>query len=313
MFLSNYKTIFTMKKFKKFSKDLFGITAGSAIAGFGLALFLIPFKASPGGVAGVAQIFYYFFEFKPGIVMLVINIPLFIIGIIIFGHLFGLKTIIGMTLLSFFTDYFSSKSFLDFSGLTEYLYSINSQANSLTDNTLLGVLAGSLFLGAGIGFVVKFNGSTGGSDIPALLLRKYFGFSMGTSFLIVDTFIIFIVGITFKNANLILWAFLSLYITTKATDYVIEGMSYTKGVFIISDQMDAIRSFILNDLNRGCTILSGKGGYSNEEKNVLYIAIHQRELPKLKQAVKEMDPKAFMVVNDAYETQGEGFTEWDEV
>lgn len=309
----NRFNVTTAKKVKKFIKDISGIIFGSAIAGFGLALFLIPFKASPGGAAGVAQIFYYIFNFKPGISMLVINIPLFIIGLIIFGKLFGLKTIIGMFFLSIFTDYFSTNSFLKISGLSEYLYNINSQAVSLTDNTLLGVLAGSLLLGGGIGFVVKFNGSTGGSDIPALLIRKYFGLSLGTSFLIIDTIIIFIVGITFKNANLILWGFLSLYITTKATDYVMEGMSYTKGVFIISDKMEEIRQYILNTLSRGCTILSGRGGYTDKEKNIIYIAIHQRELPRLKQAVKEIDKKAFMVVNDAHETQGEGFNEWEDV
>ncbi len=310
--LKNHIKIVTIKDIKRFFRDTTGIIAGCAIAGFGLALFLIPYKASPGGAGGIAQVFFYIYDFKPGVVMLIINIPLFIIGMLIFGKTFGIKTLIGMFFLSIFTDFFSSKTFTELNVLQDFIYRINEQTVSFTDIYLLGVIAGSLLLGAGVGIVVKFNGSTGGSDIPALLIRKYFGLSMGTSFLLIDSVIITIVGIIFKDPNLILWGFLALYVTTKATDYVIEGMSYTKGVFIISEKMDKIKEYILVELNRGCTILQGKGGFTGEEKNVLYIAIHQRELPKLKEKVKELDKRAFMVVNDAYETNGEGFKEWDD-
>ncbi len=286
-------------------KDMSGIFFGCAVGGLGLSLFLIPFKASPGGAAGIAQIFFYFFNIPAGLLMLLINIPLFIIGIIIFGKMFGIKTLFGIFSLSFFTDLFASERFTGASFLKDFIFKINEQSVSFTNEILLAVVAGSLLLGVGVGFVIKFNGSTGGSDIPALLLRKYFGLTVGTSYLMIDTFVIFGVGIIFKDPNLILWGFISLYITTKGTDFIVEGMSYTKELFIISSKSDEIREFIINDLDRGCTLLRGEGGYTGEEKDVIYLALHTRELPKIKGAVKNIDPLAFIVVNDAYEVMGD--------
>lgn len=286
-------------------RDMGGIFGGCVIGGFGLSLFLIPFKASPGGAAGVAQIFYHFFNIPAGLLMLFINVPLFIIGIIIFGKMFGIKTLWGIFLLSFFTDLFASSRFTGAYFLKDFIFKINDLSFSFTNEIFLAVVAGSLLLGVGVGFVIKFNGSTGGSDIPALLLRKYFGLTVGTSYLMIDTFVIFGVGIIFKDPNLILWGFISLYITTKATDFIVEGMSYTKELFIISGKSDEIREFIINELDRGCTLLRGEGGYTGEEKDVIYLALHTRELPKVKGAVKNIDPLAFIVVNDAYEVMGD--------
>jgi uncharacterized membrane-anchored protein YitT (DUF2179 family) len=286
-------------------KDMAGIFFGCAIGGFGLSLFLIPFKASPGGAAGIAQIFYYLFNFPAGLLMLLINIPLFIIGVFVFGKMFGIKTLWGIFALSFFIDVFASERFTGASFLKDFTFRINGQSVSFTNEIFLAVVAGSILLGVGVGFVIKFNGSTGGSDIPALLLRKYFGLTVGTSYLMIDTFVIFGVGIIFKDPNLILWGFISLYITTKATDFIVEGMSYTKELFIISGKADDIREFIINELDRGCTLLRGEGGYTGEEKDVIYVALHTRELPKIKATVKIIDPMAFIVVNDAYEVMGD--------
>jgi len=286
-------------------KDMVGIFFGCALGGLGLSLFLIPFKASPGGAAGIAQIFFYIFNVPAGLLMLLINIPLFIIGVIVFGKMFGLKTLWGIFSLSFFTDIFASQKFIGAFFLKDFIFRINEQSVSFTNEIFLAVVAGGILLGVGAGFVIKFNGSTGGSDIPALLLRKYFGLTVGTSYLMIDTFVIFGVGIIFKNPNLILWGFISLYITTKGTDFIVEGMSYTKELFIISGKSDEIREFIINELDRGCTLLRGEGGYTGEEKDVIYLALHTRELPKVKGAVKNIDPFAFIVVNDAYEVMGD--------
>jgi uncharacterized membrane-anchored protein YitT (DUF2179 family) len=286
-------------------KDLAGIICGCAIGGIGLSLFLIPFKASPGCAAGVAQIFYYLLNIPEGFMMLAINIPLFIIGVIIFGKLFGIKTLWGIFWLSFFTDAFNSDAFLSAGFLKDFLFRINDQTVSFTNEVFLGVVAGSLLLGLGAGLVIKFNGSTGGSDIPALMIRKYFGFTVGMSYFMIDSIIIFAVGIIFRNPNLILWGFVSLYITTKRTDFVVEGLSYTKELFIISSDSEKIKNYILKDLDRGYTLLKGEGGYTGEQKDVIYVALHTRELPKIKAQIKEVDPKAFVVVNDAYEVFGD--------
>jgi uncharacterized membrane-anchored protein YitT (DUF2179 family) len=270
-------------------RDFAGIIAGCAVAGFGLAMFLIPFKASPGGAAGVAQVFFY----------------LFIIGVIVFGRMFGVKTMWGILWLSLFTDFFASDFFTGAELIKAFLYHSADHGAAFTNETLLAVTAGSILLGMGCGLVIRFNGSTGGSDIPALLIRRYFGFTVGMSYLMVDGIIIFTVGIIFKNANLILWGFISLYITTRATDFIVEGISYTKELFIISRNSGAIREYILTNLDRGCTILKGEGGYTGEQRDVIYLALHTRELPAVKAAVKELDPDVFVVVNDAYEVFGD--------
>lgn len=286
-------------------KDLTGIIAGCAVGGFGLSLFLIPFKASPGGAAGAAQIFYYLFNIPAGVMMFVINVPLFITGIMVFGRMFGVKTLWGIFWLSFFTDLFNSKAFLGAGCLSDFIFRINDQTVSFTNEIFLGVVAGSILLGLGAGLVIKFNGSTGGSDIPALIIRKYFGLTVGMSYLLIDSFIITAVGIVFKDPNLILWGFVSLYITTKGTDFVVEGMSYTKELFIITDNSEGIKRYILDELDRGFTLLKGEGGYTGEDKDVIYVALHTRELPKIRTRIKELDPKAFVVVNDAYEVLGD--------
>lgn len=286
-------------------RDLAGITGGCAVGGMGLAFFLIPFKASPGGAAGVAQIFYYLLNIPAGAMMFIINIPLFIIGVIIFGKMFGVKTLWGIFWLSFFTDLFNSEVFIGADFLKEFIFRINEQTVSFTNEIFLGVVAGSLLLGLGAGIVIKFNGSTGGSDIPALMIRKYFGFTVGMSYFMIDSIIIFAVGIVFRNPNLILWGFVSLYITTKSTDFVVEGLSYTKEIFIISSNAEGIKNYILKELDRGYTLLKGEGGYTGEQKDVIYVALHTRELPKIKAKIKEVDPKAFVVVNDAYEVMGD--------
>jgi len=294
----------------KVIRDIIGIAIGCAICGFAYSLFLIPFKVAPGGVGGLSQILYYKFNISAGISMLLFNIPLFLIGILVFGKMFGLKTVVAIIFVSLFTDLFSFKNILHINALVPYLYHINDIAYSFTDQILLGTLAGAFLLGVGMGIVFRFNGSTGGTDIPALLLKKYMGVSVGTAFLLVDSIIIFSIGLVFKNANIILWGYISLFISSKVTDYVLEGLPGTKGVFVITEHPDVIRQFILKNLDRGCTIFKGEGGYSEKNIDILYVVINLRELTKLKQTIVKYDPNAFVIVNDVNEALGYGFKEF---
>ncbi|MEJ5272866.1 MAG: YitT family protein [Spirochaetota bacterium] len=291
-------------------KDLLGIAVGSLICGFAYSLFLIPFKVAPGGVGGLSQILFYKLNISAGISMLIFNIPLFIIGVLFLGRMFGIKTIIAIIFVSIFTDLFSYKNIINIKFFIPYLYQVNNLAYSFTDQILLGTLAGAALLGVGMGIVFRFNGSTGGTDIPALLLKKFLGISVGTGFLIIDSVIIFSIGIVFKNANIILWGFISLFVSSKVTDYVLEGLPGTKGVFIITEHPDVIRQFILKNLDRGCTIFKGEGGYSEKNIDILYVVINLRELTKLKETIVKCDPKAFVIVNDVNEALGYGFKEF---
>ncbi len=302
------------KKRKLISKanllNLLGILIGSVAMGFGYSLFLMPFKIAPGGVSGLAQIAFFKAGVQPGTFMLMLNIPLFFIGLWQFGKQFGFKSIIAIILTSVFSDYFISNHFIGMDAIKPFLYVVNG-ANSFTNEYILAVLAGSLIYGAGIGLVIRNNGSTGGSDIPALLMRKYFGFSIGTSYLIIDTMIIMLSGYFFKNANLILWALFSLYVSSKVADLVIEGFSITKGITILSNNTEQIREEILFEMKRGCTIFKGEGGFSREKRDIIYTIITNREVGRLKQIVKDIDPDAFFVVSDIHQTLGKGFRGFD--
>ncbi len=290
-----------------FIKDAIGIIIGTILCGIGFSLFLIPYKSSPGGVGGIAQIFYYLFQFPAGISMLMINIPLFIVGLIAFGKQFGIKTIVGMFSLTFFTDFFSSRNMIKVFFLRDYLFKINDRAWSLSNEPFLAIMAGSVIVGAGFGLVIKFNGSTGGTDIPALLMRKYFGFTIGNSYLIIDTFIIFVIGTIFKNPNLFFWGLLSLVVSSKICDLVLEGFSYSKGVMIVTDKSTPVRKSIMTELHRGCTIFYGKGSFSESKKEIVYTVINRREIPKVKSILKNIDTKAFVTISDVHETLGTGF------
>jgi uncharacterized membrane-anchored protein YitT (DUF2179 family) len=291
-------------------KDFVGIVFGSAICGLAYSTFLIPFKVAPGGVGGLSQILYYLSKIPAGISMLIFNIPLFIIGVLSLGKMFGFKTVVSIFFVSFFTDLFSYKNLTKYPFINQFLYKINDYGYSFTNEIFLATLAGSFLLGVGMGIVFRFNGSTGGTDIPALLLKKYFGISVGTGFLLIDSVIIFAIGIIFKNPNIILWGFVSLFISSKVTDYVLEGLPGTKGVFIITEYPDQIKQYIIKNLDRGCTVFKGEGGYSGKNMDILYVVINLRELTKLKQTIAKVDPKSFVIINDVHEALGYGFKEF---
>ncbi len=298
------RTIFKEKKWW-FIRDLIGITIGTAIAGFAFAVFLIPFKAAPGGVSSLSQILYYLFGIPAGTAMLMFNVPLFFLGVATLGRMFGFKTIYAILAVGIFTDLFSPNNLakLHF----PILYRVNEHTFSMVSEPFLGVVAGGILLGAGLGLVFRNNGSCGSTDIPALLLKKYFGVTVGTGYLMIDTFIIMATGLVFKNGNLILWGLVALFITSKVADYVIQGFPSARGVFIISDRHEEIKAMILNDINRGCTVFKGEGGYTGKPRNIIYTVTQMHELVRLKNMVRQVDSTAFIIVGEVQEVHGEGF------
>ena len=303
------KLVFKRSDIISFFRDVTGILLGTFLCGAAYTLFLIPFKACPGGVGGLSQILYFMLDIPVGYAMLFFNIPLFFIGVFTIGRGFGFKTVLAILGMSFFTELTSHKILSKISYFNDFFYLVSEPEGiyALTNEYFLAVLAGSLMLGIGIGLIIVCNGSTGGTDIPVLLLRKYFGISVGNGYLIVETVIIFFTGVVFKNGNLILWGLLALYISARVTDLVIEGYSRTKAVMVISDKQDEIKQYILKNLERGCTIIKGEGGYTRQEKNIIYVIVHRRELPRFKHQIRKIDSDSFVIVNDVFETLGFGF------
>ena len=160
-----------------------------------------------------------------------------------------------------------------------------------------------------MGIAFRFRGTTGGTDLAAQLLHKFTGISIGYSLLLFDSFVIILAGFVFKSSELALYAIITLFITTKALDSILEGLNYAKAAFIISDFSEEISKKILTDLQRGATGLLGRGLYSTKEKNVILCVISRVEVIKLKELVNQIDPRAFLIIADVHEVLGEGFQE----
>ncbi|MFW6008753.1 MAG: YitT family protein [archaeon] len=266
-----------------------GIVVGSLSTALGLVVFFVPNKIAPGGVSGVATIIHHLLGFRVGIIVLLINIPLFLISFKILGKKVGIRTLWGIITLSVLIELLSLYDF------------------TLTKNLFLASIYGGAFSGLGLGIVFKFGGTTGGTDLIAAMINRFFpGISMGKGLLFIDAFVVIAAGIIF-NAELALYAIIAIFVQSKVIDFVQEGMNYTKSVIIVSNHSDEIASKLMSELNRGVTGLKGYGGYSGENKNVLLITISRAEITRLKNLIFDIDDKAFVIMNNSHEVYGEGF------
>jgi uncharacterized membrane-anchored protein YitT (DUF2179 family) len=291
------------KKFtKRWIKDYAFITAGALILATGFVYFITPHKIVPGGVYGIAIVIHHLttsaFSFWPegipiGLMGLILNIPLTWAGIKILGPRFGVKTIMGFVITSIFMDTIT------------YL---RPNANlPLVDDVLLSCIFGGVLIGIGLGLIFKSRATSGGSDIVAMILAKYTNMQLGQLLIYVDSVIVLSGLIAFQDWTIPLYSWLVIYITGKAIDYTLEGSNYHKALFIISDKHEKIKEKILNDLERGGTYISGKGMYTDDNKQIIYTVVSRREIVILEQFIHSIDPNAFITVMDTSEILGEGF------
>lgn len=269
------------------------ITLGSLLTAVGLVVFLIPNKIAAGGISGLATILHYIFDWRVGRMILLINVPLFLIGLRSLGTKFGIRTLYGILALSISTD---------------VLEGYCAQFPALTTDPLLAAIYGGGIVGLGLGLVIRAEGTTGGTDLVAQILSKYTSVSVGKGLLIIDFCVIAAAAIAF-NAEIALYALISLFITSRVIDLVQEGFNISKATFIISDNSDQIRKAIINQLNRGVTILEGRGGFTCHDKEILLSIINRTEISDVKRIVHEIDDDAFVIITEAHEVLGEGFDE----
>lgn len=279
------------QKILKEVRELALIAGGSFVMSVGFVLFLIPNKIAPGGVSGLATVLHYLIYVPVGLTMLVFNIPIFLLGVKLLGRKFGVRTIIGTVLLSFFIDFM--------------FYYI--KLPRVTDNRLLASLYGGVFLGAGIGLVFRGRGSTGGSDIIGKIIGKYTNFTTGMGIMFCDFIVITFAGVAFKSIELALYAYVALYLSSRVIDLILEGWSYARGAYIISDKSERIAERLLKDMNRGVTALHGKGMFGKQDREVLFCVFTRRELSHLKEIIKDVDSDAFVIITKIHEVFGEGF------
>lgn len=276
---------------KKALKDYLLILLGSTLQAISLRVFLIPAKLASGGVSGLSQIINNFTGWPIGLMVLIGNIPLFIMGWgFLGGRRFAARTVIAILTFSVLIDI--PLSFLP--------------ANGITKDIVLNALYGGVVSGIGFGLVYRGRGTSGGSDILARILSSWRGIPVTQSYLITDAVVIFLAGIAFSWENA-LYALVMLYVSGIAAESISQGSNILRTGLIITASPDPIINEIFTRLKRGVTIMDGRGGYSGEEKSILLCVVTRAEIPHLKALTRELDPKAFLIIGQAHEVRGEGF------
>ncbi len=290
-----------------------GICFGAIIMAMSFSWFLVPYKITPGGIGGLAQIFFHLLGLPIGISMLILNIPLFIFNFIFMGKQFGIRTLIGMFLVSIFTDLISIQNLHNMNIIADIAqYTFEYKGSDIIamlgpNDIYLSAIAGSVLLGGGLGIIFRFRGSTGGTDIPVAYLKEKLGVSIGTGYWIVETVIILTVGIVFSDLKIIIWGYINLFIAAKLTDITSEGLPYVKGVYVISQHTEEIKEKIFEKINRGVTFIKAEGGYTGRQFNILFCAMNRRQVAIARDIIRDIDPDAFVLLTDVQDVMGYGF------
>ena len=283
----------SLKHFLPLFLDYALISIGAIIQAIGLRLFLVPANLASGGVSGMSQLINHYTHWPIGLMVLIGNIPLFILGWrFLGGPRFALRTAFAVIVYSVFVDLIPRLNIFP--------------AQGLTDDIFLNSLYGAVVSGVGYGLVYRARGTSGGADILALILNHYRGMPMTQSYLMVDSAVVLAAGFVFgwKQA---LYAIITLYVSGIVSETVLEGPGTIRTAMIVTNKPEAVAQRVLTDMERGMTILQGKGAYTGAERPVLYCVISRAEVSQLKAILQEVDPQAFMVIGQAHEALGEGF------
>jgi len=286
-------------KEKLFSKEWFlaysYLLAGSFVLAVGIVLFVNPYKLAPGGTYGIAIVLHHLFGWTISGTALAFDIPLLVLGTLILGPRFGVKTIVATFALAGFT-YLLEKILWGYEAL-------------LPNDALLSTIFGGVLYGLALGLIFKSRATSGGSDIIAMIFSRFFKYlSLGQLVMIVDSIIVLLTFFAFKDWKLPFYSWILIYIEGKVIDLVIGGANYHKTVMVISDKYREIALKIRNDINRGATIFTGEGAYQGETRSMVYSVMSRRELEILKAYVKDIDENAFITISDASEILGKGFS-----
>ena len=271
--------------------DYLLIILGGFVQALALRTFLIPSQLVGGGISGVAQLLHYLWRTPVGMITLLANIPLFVIGWrYLGGPRFALRTILSVVSFTVFTD---------------ILVELTGQA-PITDDILLNSLYGGIILGIGLGLVYLGRGTSGGTDILTRILNQRLGMSISLAYMITDSFAVLLAGFFF-SWDKSLYGLIMIYLSGVAADMVSQGTNVIREAMIITDETEKVVTAITQGLGRGTTIINAKGGYTNKDRPIVFCVVTAGEVIRLKAIVHEADPDAFMVVGHANEALGEGF------
>ncbi|MBQ6726645.1 MAG: YitT family protein [Bacteroidales bacterium] len=290
---------------------------GSALFAVGDVMFVNPYHLAPGGVYGLANVFNALWGWKISIAGVCMDIPLLIIGTIVLGPKFGVKTVISVILIPVFTFVMETlwgyaplihggNVLADTQSALYYVAKDGSHVWFMPDFFLNTVVAGLIY-GVAIGVIFRAGATSGGSDIISMILHKYTHISLGTLVLIVDSLISLTTLIAFEDIRLPIYSIILIFIESKIIDLVVDGLKTYKTVFIVTDKIDEVRDFIINDMERGGTCFAGTGLYKGAERKMIYVTLDRSDLVKLKMNIRRLDPDAFMNIIESSEIMGFGF------
>jgi uncharacterized membrane-anchored protein YitT (DUF2179 family) len=268
--------------------NMVGILVGAAIMGFGINYFNVANNLAEGGITGLAILLKLAFDWDPGLLTLLMNVPLFFLGWKVLGRTTLIYTVYGTVALSAFLWLFGRFRFP-------------------LDDLLLASLFAGVGVGVGLGLVFRFGGTTGGTDIIARICQKYLGWKMGRTMFIADI-VVLAISLTYLTLQQVMYTLVAVFVGARLIDFVQDAAYSARAVFVVSDRGSDIARCILEQMNRGATLLYGRGAYTQQDKVVLYVVVARSEIVRLKHLILSVDPAAFISVTDASEVMGEGFT-----
>ncbi|ODA40541.1 YitT family protein [Desulfosporosinus sp. BG] len=271
-------------------QHLAGIIVGAAIVSVSINTLIIPNQIADGGVTGIAIILHYLFFWPVSWTVLLLNLPLFILGLRLVGRNFLVFSVVGVGMLS-------------------VMLSLTSHLPALTHDTLLAVISAGVLSGIGMGIIFRSSGSLGGTDILAVLFARTTSFSVGQILLGIDALIFLAVAILFRP-EMAMYAMIYMFIATRVVDLVQEGLSHSKAVMVVTTQPQKIAEEIMAKLDRGVTLFQATGAFSGDAKQVVYCVINRTELSQVKKIVRDQDHQAFVAISEVPEVVGEGFSSW---
>lgn len=276
-------------RIQKWSFEIFQILIGTFLMAFAVSQFLLPNQLSSGGFTGIATITYYLLKLPMGITILLLNIPLFIFSWIKKGKEFLIKGVMGTVALSFFID-------------------VLDKYPSLTNDRLLACIYGGILVGIGTSIILRVNASTGGTDMFAYVVKEYKpNYRTGNLIVITDIIIILLNVLFFRQIEIGLYSAITIYLMGKMIDIVFEGIYFTKVMYIVSNQYEKIAKEIVKQIGRGLTGISARGMYTDQEKMLLWCVASRNEVMQIKHITQKIDPKSFIVIQNAREAYGKGF------
>ncbi|WP_186301033.1 YitT family protein [Virgibacillus sp. SK37] len=273
-------------------KNILFILLGAAIFSFGIVHFNMQHNLGEGGFTGITLLLYFLWGIDPAITNIILNIPVFFIGWKFLGRNTFIYTIIGTFAVSLFLRLFQIKPFVI----------------HLEHDMFLVALFAGVFIGIGLGIIFRYGGTTGGVDIIARIVNKNVGWSMGRTMFLFDLVIITTSIFVILELSEGMYTLVAVYVAARVIDFLQEGAYSAKGATIISDHSDEIAELIKKKMDRGVTVLDGRGSYSGIKRDVLYCIVGRNEIVRLKSIIRNVDPHAFVAVTTVHDVLGEGFT-----